>query len=108
MNLDYNIIGERLRKIRIDQNLTQDYLAQKMGVSVAFLSRIECGSTHINLKRLSEICNILNVTEGEILNGTSSNQNQYLIAKFNELLKDCPPEKLETIYNITKVILEKN
>ena len=44
MALDYNIIGERLKKARIDNNLTQEKLAEKLDVSIAFLSRIERGS----------------------------------------------------------------
>ena len=59
MALDFNIIGQRLKKARLDKNLTQEMLAEKLDVSVAFLSRIERGNSHINLKRLSEICNLL-------------------------------------------------
>ena len=47
MALDYSIIGERLKKARIDNNLTQEKLAEKLDVSIAFLSRIERGSSHI-------------------------------------------------------------
>ena len=36
MSLDYSIIGERLKKARIDKSLTQEQLAEKMDVSVAF------------------------------------------------------------------------
>lgn len=53
MALDFNIIGQRLKKARLDKNLTQEMLAEKLDVSVAFLSRIERGNSHINLKRLS-------------------------------------------------------
>ena len=72
--LDYTIIGERLRTARLNQKLTQEKLAEKLNVSIAFLSRIERGNSHINLKRLSEICDILGVTEGYILNGSSGNR----------------------------------
>ena len=61
MALDYYIIGERLKKARTDKNLTQEKLAEKLDVSIAFLSRIERGSSHISLKRLSQICDIFNL-----------------------------------------------
>ena len=48
MALDYNIIGERLKKARIDKNMTQEKLAEQIDVSVAFLSRVERGTSHIN------------------------------------------------------------
>ena len=64
MALDYSIIGERIRKARLENNITQEKLAEELDVSIAFVSRIECGTTHINLKRLSQICNILNIKGG--------------------------------------------
>ena len=106
MALDYNIIGERLKKARTDKGLTQEKLAEKLDVSIAFLSRIERGSSHISLKRLSQICDILGISEGSILNGSSNNSNTYLSSEFNTLLKNTTPEKQKLIYKIAKIIDE--
>lgn len=106
MSLNYNIIGERLKQARIDKKLTQEKLAEKLDVSVTFLSRIERGSSFISLKRLNQICEILGVTEGEILNGASTNSSSYLSQDFNNLLKSCPADKLSLIYDIAKVIIK--
>ncbi len=106
MALNYSIIGERLKQARMNKKLTQEKLAEKLDVSVAFLSRIERGSSYINLKRLNQICSILDVTEGEILNGVSIDSHTYLNKDLSNLLKNCPPEKLNLIYNIAKVIVE--
>lgn len=105
MALDYSVIGERIKKSRIENNLTQENLAEKLNVSVAFISRIERGSTHINLTRLSEICAILNIDEGTILNGSSLDSRQYLSNEFAELLENCPKEKQKLIYDIAKLII---
>ena len=107
MELDYYVIGERLKKARLAKNYTQEYLAEKMNVSVAFLSRIERGSSHINLKRLTEICKLLDLSEGEILTGSVTNPESYLVTEFNQLFRNCPPEKLKLIYNIAKVIVNE-
>lgn len=106
MALDYNIIGERIKQARMNKKLTQEKLAEKIDVSVAFLSRIERGSSHINLNRLNQICSILGISEGDILNGASSDSSLYLNKDFSNLLKSCPPEKISLIYNIAKVIVE--
>lgn len=108
MAIDYNVIGERIKKARKDKHLTQEQLAEKIDVSIAFLSRIERGSSQINLKRLSQICGILEITEGEILNGTSSKSTKYLDYEFANLLKNCSSEKQRLIYDIAKVISERN
>lgn len=106
MSLDYNIIGERLKQARLNKKLTQEKLAEKLDVSVAFLSRIERGSSLISLKRLNQICSILDIPEGEILNGVSKDSHSYLNKDFSNLLKNCPPEKISLIYNIAKVIID--
>ena len=105
MALDYKLIGSRIHNARVDKRITQEVLAEKLDVSIAFLSRVERGSTEINLKRLSQICDLLDVSEGEILNGSSSNSKNYLTSDFSNLLKNCPPEKLKLIYDISKVII---
>lgn len=106
MALDFTIIGQRLKKARIDKNMTQENLAEKLDISVAFLSRVERGLSHVNLKRLSQICAILDISEGYILNGAASTSEQYLISEFNELLSNCSPEKQKLIYKIAKTIIE--
>ena len=107
MALDYTIIGERLKKARTDKKMTQEVLAEKLDVSIAFLSRIERGNSHINLKRLSQICGILGVSEGFILNGVSSNSENYLTSEFSDILNNVSPEKQKLIYKIAKVISEE-
>lgn len=107
MAIDYGVIGERLKKARREKHLTQEQLAEKIDVSIAFLSRIERGSSQINLKRLSQICELLDVTEGDILNGTSSKSTKYLDSEFSNILKNCSSDKQKLIYDIAKVISEQ-
>lgn len=104
MSLDFTIIGQRIKYARLNKKLTQENLAEKLDVSVAFLSRIERGTMSINLKRLSQICSILGVSEGEILNGCSQNSKNYLSSEFSDLLKTCSPDKLKLIYDIALII----
>ena len=106
MAVDYSIIGSRLKQARIKAGLTQQELAEKTNLSIAFISRIERGSSHINLKRLSEFCSILDVSEGFILNGVVDSDENYLYNEFNDILKKCSPEKQKLIYKISKMIAE--
>ena len=106
MAIDYNIIGERLKKARLTKGLTQENLAESLNISIAYLSRIETGTTKLNLKRLSEICKLLEVSESEILSGVSDSSNNYLSDDFNNLLKNCSPEKQRLIYKIANIISE--
>ena len=106
MALDYTVIGQRIKQARLAKNLTQENLAEQIDVSVAFLSRVERGSSHINLKRLDQLCGLLDVTEGYLLNGASNNSTNYLNKEFSELLKNCSPDTQKLIYNVAKVIVD--
>lgn len=108
MALDYKLIGERLKKARIQKGYTQEKLSEMINVSIAYLSRIETGATHINLKRLNELCGLLNVTEAYILGGASDNSVSYLNNELSSILKDCTPDKKELIYQIASIISEKD
>lgn len=107
MAIDYNVIGQRIKRARLAKKYTQEYLAEKLDISVAFLSRVERGNSHINLKRLNQLCGLLDVTEGYILNGASSTAENYLTEEFYELLHRCTPEKQRLIYNIALVIADE-
>lgn len=107
MALDYSIIGERLKKATLAKNLTQEQLAEELDVSVAFLSRAERGNVKINLSRINQICDILDISISDILTGTASNSKDYLTDDFSNLLKNCPPDKIKLIYDIAKVIINQ-
>ena len=52
-------IGEEIRKLRKEKNLTQKQLARKLGISQQIVSRIERGKENISLKNLGKISSIL-------------------------------------------------
>lgn len=107
MALDYKLMGERLKKARIKKGYTQEKLAEIMKVSIAYVSRIETGKTHISLKRLNELCIVLDTTESYILNGVSDESSSYLNNEFSSILKDCSSREKELIYQIASIISDK-
>ena len=106
MAIDYSVIGSRIKQARLAKNMTQEDLADKIDISVAFLSRVERGNSHINLERLNQLCDLLDVSEGYLLNGASSSSENYLDKEFTDLIKSVSPEKQKLIYNVAKTIAE--
>ncbi len=45
MSMDYNLIGSRIKQRRREAMLTQENLAEKLSVSVGYVSQIERGIT---------------------------------------------------------------
>lgn len=105
---DYSVIGKRIREARLKQNLKQEDLAYKLDVSVPFMSRIEKGSSKINLKRLTQIADILNISPGELLTGYSICSNDYLKEDFRMILEKCTLKQQELIYKISELVSKTN
>jgi transcriptional regulator with XRE-family HTH domain len=57
----------KIKQIRELKNLTQEYVAQKLGLSTRAYSKIETGETQLTINRLNEISAILEVQPMEVL-----------------------------------------
>ncbi len=56
------LFGSRLRKLRNDQGLSQKSLADQMGVSRTYISKIENGRQNPTLEKIYNISTCLNVS----------------------------------------------
>ena len=108
MSPDYNVIGRRIRTARTEQRLTQEELADKIDVSVAFMSRVERGTSQLNLKRLTQIAEILNVSPGYLLTGSNTASRDYLREDFRQVLDKCTPKQQRLIYAISELVSKTN
>lgn len=106
MNLDYKLIGGRIKESRKQNNKTQDNLAEFLDVSVSYVSRIERGNTKVSLETLAKICSYLNVSIGYILEGSTINNKDYLRNDILDMLECCSPDKIKLICEVIKPIIE--
>ena len=60
------IFGTNLRKIRKEQDLSQEDLAEAAGISVKHLSNIELGRRFVSAETLSRLCAELKVVPGAL------------------------------------------
>lgn len=107
MVIDYELIGKRIKAERVKHKLTQEDMAERIETSIAFYSRIETGRTHINLSRIIEIADILNVSAGYFLTGIEQNSDDYLYKDFRMILEKCTPKQQKFIYRMAEVVSEE-
>lgn len=103
--VDYVLIGKRIKECRKKAKMTQEQLAEHLGVSTAYMSQIETGKAAVNISRLAQIGKLLQTDAGYFLSGTTAS-NQYLIEEFNSLLSDRTPEELNLAYRVLKELLK--
>ena len=104
MSIDYFLIGERIKEARKKKGWSQEKLAEEIDVAVTFISRAERGHG-INLKRLAQISDSLDVPMEYLVTGVAIKSENYLTKELNEIISKCNPEKQRLIYNIAKTIL---
>ena len=65
--MDYISLGRRIRKERKTNHLTQEALAEKVGISLSFLGHIERGSRKASVETLVSFANSLHVSLDSLL-----------------------------------------
>lgn len=69
-------IGLFIAKCRREKNMTQEDLAEKLGVSNKSISRWENGKTMMDISLFEPLCNELNISIIELLNGERINDKK--------------------------------
>ena len=87
--MDNREIGTRIRLARRDAGLTQEKLAEQVGISVVYLSKIENGRVYPTLETLSNICTELDVELAEVLSNTEMERKDYANDRVLELFNAC-------------------
>lgn len=67
MPVNHQDFGRRIREARKAKGMTQDELADKIGVSGSFLGHIERGTRVASLDTLVDLCNVLEISPSLLL-----------------------------------------
>lgn len=65
--MNYKDFGQKIRDVRRSQGLTQELLAEKVGLSASFLGHIERGTRVASLDTLVLLCNTLKISPEYLL-----------------------------------------
>ena len=99
-------IGENIRNFRRKNDMTQEQLAQRLGVTYQSVSRWENGTTYPDLELLPAISELLSVTVDELIGMPQYEKEKAADEAFDELSRECmkesyDAEKIEAILSQT-------
>lgn len=103
-DLDFEIIGKKIKEIRLDKKLTQEYVAETADVNTSHISNIENNRVKVSLSTLVQICNALDVTVDYILSDEYTQPDSALEQEVLKELRLCSPENKEKILKIIKIL----
>lgn len=104
IKLDFGRIGQRIKEVRCDKHLTQEYLANATGVNVSHISNIETDKVKVSLTLLVGICNALDVTVDYLLENEYHNPTSVTEKELLNVIKNLSKDKQETLLKIAKVL----
>ena len=97
--IDYAAIGKNIRKCRRENGMTQEDVAEKLGVTPDYVSKVENAQKHPSLKLLDRLAILYNMDMSEFITGINPEHDNYGMPKFFGIIKDFEPE--------TKILLLK-
>lgn len=106
MAIDYQAIGRRLQDSRKAQHMTQELLAERVGITVVYLSKVENGRVRPTLELLDSLCNTLGITLSDVLTGVQIQEDDYANERVVALLRSCAPNIKEAALDILERLSE--
>ena len=96
-SLNYQAIGERIRRHRKQANLTQERLAEMVNISPQHMSKIETGACPLSLPCLFHLADALHTTTDALLMDSVKQAIPHLLVEAESLLADCSSSELYVI-----------
>ena len=88
------ILGEIFKEYRLSNKLTQEKIAEKLGISVKYISRIENGSGGVKVETLVNYMNILGISPNVIFEKLIINDALKQELEFSKKIKNLSDEKV--------------
>ena len=102
------IFGKILKTYRLKNGYTQEVMAEKLGISLKYISRIENGYSGIKTRTLINYMNILGITPNTIFKELITNENIQKQINISEKLNQLSEEKLNFVDNMIDLLMNFN
>lgn len=99
-------LGKRIKEIRKSRNLTQEKLAEMIGLDTPNLSNIERGKRFLSSETLEKIVKSLKTTEKELFDFEYIKTKEELIFSINNILANSESKDVEFFYRMINLYRE--
>ena len=111
MAIDYSDIGQRIKQKRMAKGLTQEKLAELVGIGPSHMSHLESGKTVASMDVFIALCNVLECSADELLCREIVAAKPFLGNWLTDLVADCDAVETKILTDIlisAKNTLRKN
>lgn len=103
--MDTKQVGKRIKEYRIKAGLTQEELAERVGISPNYLSAIERGVKLIRLDKLVYVINELNCTADDILIDVLKKSYEKKTSALLDTISKLPEKEQKRIYEVLNALI---
>ncbi len=103
-HVDYKMLGENIRKLRLDCHLTQEELAEAVSCNTSHISNIENNYTKVSLPMLVSIANALDSSVDYLLKDSYNDKNTGIETELLLELNRLNDSEKKLLLRIAKVI----
>lgn len=102
--MDYVKLGEKIKKERVHNRLTQEMLAEMAEITSSYVGQIERGERKVTLSKLVRIANVLNVSVDYLLSDTIDMIDDDLEIEVKNAMNNMEEKDKKMIIDIIKII----
>lgn len=103
MDVNFKLIGKRIKEVRMQRSITQADLAEMTGMSDSYISYIETAKKQASLESLIQISNALGITVDELLCGNQLYNPTDYQTDIDLLMDDCSLLERRFIFELISV-----
>ncbi len=103
-SVDYQMLGENIRRARLDSNLTQEELAEAVECNASHISNIENNYTKVSLPTLVSISNVLETSIDYLVRDSYNNKKTGIESEILLEMSKYNDRKREELLRIAKVL----
>lgn len=104
--MDTKALGQRIKEERLKQSLTQEQLAEKVGISRLYITLIENGSRAVRVEVLERLADCLKVSIDYLVKGSGQFIHKEAVHEFEQLISGInSEEEISDIMDIIKAII---
>lgn len=106
---DRRIVGERIRRRRMELNITQAQLAEQIGKSTKYCADVERGSCGMAVEALLDFCYALRLSPSVVLLGDAApfTQENNVEQQIIQCISECTEEQQRGILEIIRLFTSR-
>lgn len=106
MEIDYKSIGRRIKIARINKEVSQEHVAEKVEMSPSHMSNIETGNTKLSLPAIIAISNVVGTSVDELLCDNVLHSHHVFVKEARDIFEDCDDYEVRVLVDVLKATKE--